>query len=198
MESSIAFAAAATALLLVPGPTNSLIATNGAISGLSPTIRLLPAEVCGYMLSIVGWGLGLSAVVATVPSAGLVAKFVACAILIHSARDLWFVKSAADERRWTNLRDIFLVTLSNPKGLIFALTIVPYLKDGNIRSAVPYLAGLAVLILTIGCGWAAAGAGLASSLSAAVSTAAIARVGAVVMLGFAVGLCGTTLAAMAF
>jgi threonine/homoserine/homoserine lactone efflux protein len=196
VEGSIAFVAAATALLMVPGPTNSLIATNGAISGLSRTIRLLPAEVCGYMVSILGWGVGLAGVGGAVPPAGLAAKVVASAILIQSARALWFAKSTADERRRTGLRDIFLVTLSNPKGLIFALTIVPYLKDGDIRSAVPYLASLAVLILVIGCGWAAAGAGLARSLSAAVSTVALARVGAVVMLGFAAGLISATLAAM--
>jgi threonine/homoserine/homoserine lactone efflux protein len=196
VEGSIAFVAAATALLLMPGPTNSLIATNGAVSGLSRTIRLLPAELCGYMLSILGWGIGLAALVAAFPPAGLTTKFVASAVLIYSARHLWTVKSTADQPRWTGLRHIFLVTLSNPKGLIFALTIVPYLKDGDVKSAAPYLAGLAVLIFLIGCGWAAVGAGLAHGLSAAVSAAAFARIGAVVMFGFAVALISTTLAAM--
>jgi threonine/homoserine/homoserine lactone efflux protein len=198
MESSMAFLISATALLLVPGPTNSLIATNGAISGLGRTILLLPAELCGYMLAIVGWGLGLAAVVTAVPAAGVAAKVAAGATLIRSAQKLWFFADRRGERRWSGLQDIFLVTLTNPKALVFALTIVPHLKDGDLRSALPYLGWLGVLILTIGLAWAAVGAGLACGLSATVSTAGFARVGAMAMFCFGAGLIGTTLPAAVF
>ncbi len=195
MESLVAFVVAATALLVVPGPTNSLIATSGAISGLRRTIFLLPAELCAYMIAIVGWGLGLGAVVRYVPAAIVAAKLAASAILIVSAWRLWSFGGQGGERRRTGLQDIFLVTISNPKALIFALTIVPYLKEGDLRSASPYLAGLCILIPIVGAGWAAMGAGLAHGLKSVVSSAAFARVGAMILLCFAVVLVSTTLRA---
>jgi threonine/homoserine/homoserine lactone efflux protein len=198
MESSIAFLASATALLMVPGPTNSLIATNGAISGLRRTVFLLPAELCAYMIAIVGWGLGLGVIARYVPAAIVAAKLAASATLVVSAWKLWIFGGHGRYHRRTGLQDVFLVTISNPKALIFALTIVPYLKDGDLRSASPYLAGLGVLILIIGVGWSAIGAGLAHRLKSVVSSAGFARVGAVILLCFAAGLVSTTLRAAVF
>jgi threonine/homoserine/homoserine lactone efflux protein len=195
MESPLVFVASATALLLVPGPTNSLIATNGAISGLRRTVLLLPAELLGYMVAIVGWGLGLAAVANSVPSAVVIAKLVASGMLVLSAWNLWIFGGKAGQRRSSRMADIFLVTISNPKALVFALTIVPYLKDGNLNPALPYLGLLAILILAIGICWSAAGVGLAYGLSSVFSTASFARVGAMVLLGFATALVGTALSA---
>jgi threonine/homoserine/homoserine lactone efflux protein len=195
MESPIAFLVSATVLLVVPGPTNSLIATSGAISGLRRTIFLLPAELCAYMIAIVGWGLGLGAVVRFVPAAIVAAKLAASAILVVSAWKLWTFGGPGGQNRRTGPQDIFLVTISNPKALIFALTIVPYLKGGGLRSASPYLAGLAFLILIVGAGWATIGAGLAHGLKSVVSSAGFARIGAMILLCFAVGLVSTTLRA---
>jgi len=198
MESTIAFLASASFLLMVPGPTNSLIATNGAISGLRRTVFLLPAELCAYMIAIVGWGLGLAAVARYVPAAIVAAKLAASATLILSACKLWVFGGRGRYHRRTGLQDVFLVTLSNPKALIFALAIVPYLKDGDLRSALPYLAALGILIPIMGVGWSAIGAGLAHGLRSVVSSAGFARVGAVILLCFAAGLVGTTLRSTVF
>ena len=192
MENWIAFLASATALLMVPGPTNSLIATNSAIAGLRRTVFLLPAELCAYMIAIVGWGLGLGALARYVPAAIALAELAASAILMVSAWKLWNFGGRDGYHRGTGSQDVFLVTISNPKALIFALTIVPYLKDGDLRSASPYLAGLGILIPTIGLGWSAMGAGLAHGLKSTVSSEAFARVGAVILLCFALGLVSTS------
>jgi len=198
MESTIAFLASASFLLMVPGPTNSLIATNGAISGLRRTVFLLPAELCAYMIAIVGWGLGLAGVARYVPAAIVAAKLAASATLILSACKLWGFGGRGCYHRRTGLQDVFLVTLSNPKALIFALAIVPYLKDGDLRSALPYLAALGILIPIMGVGWSAIGAGLAHGLRSVVSSAGFARVGAVILLCFAAGLVGATLRSTVF
>lgn len=50
----------------------------------------------------------------------------------------------------------------------------------------------------MGVGWSAIGAALADGLKSAVSSAGFARVGAVIMLCFAIGLVGTTLRATVF
>jgi len=50
-----------TAIVLVmPGPTNTLLATAGLRSGLSASAHLTAAEFAGYLVSIQGWGYFLS------------------------------------------------------------------------------------------------------------------------------------------
>jgi threonine/homoserine/homoserine lactone efflux protein len=39
-------------LLLTPGPTNSLMLLAGAERGLTGALRLIPAEVAGYLLTV--------------------------------------------------------------------------------------------------------------------------------------------------
>jgi len=198
MEDVIAFAASASALLIVPGPTNSLIAASGGTSGIRRTVRLLPAELCGYIIAIIGWGLGLAAAVRIVPAAIILAKLVVSAILIVSARKLWVLRGRSHERKHIGLPEVFLVTISNPKALIFALSIVPHLKEGNLNSALPYLALLGVLVLLIGTGWSVIGAGLGRVLGAIVPTIGFARAGAVILLGFALGLVSTAFSGTMF
>ena len=48
---------------------------------------------------------------------------------------------------------MFVTTLLNPKGIVFVLVIVPYLRDGDLTAAVPYLAGLACMIVGVACTW---------------------------------------------
>jgi threonine/homoserine/homoserine lactone efflux protein len=198
VDNLIAFAVSAAALLIVPGPTNSLIAASGGTSGLRRTILLLPAELCGYIIAIICWGLGLAAMARIVPATVIIAKLAASAILIASARKLWVFGSQDREHRQIGLLDVFLVTMSNPKALIFALSVVPHLQDGNVISALPYLASLSVLILAIGAGWSALGAGLGHAFKASVSIATFARAGAVILFGFALGLVSTALKATVF
>jgi threonine/homoserine/homoserine lactone efflux protein len=198
MENVLAFVAAATALLVVPGPTNSLIATKGAMSGLRPTILVLPAELCGYMLAIFGWALGLGAVATAVPSVMLAAKVLAGAILIHSSYRLWRFGGNRLQRGHIGARDVFWVTLSNPKALVFALTIVPHLSRGDVQLALPYLCGLGAIIFTIGVGWTILGVVVARGFSSVLSTSTFARVGAVVIFGFAVGLISATVTPIVF
>ena len=52
MTEMSAFALAAIALLAVPGPTNTLLAASGAAIGLRPSLRLIPAEISGYLVAI--------------------------------------------------------------------------------------------------------------------------------------------------
>ena len=52
MADPTVFALAVLAVLATPGPTNTLMAVAGATLGLRKGLRLIPAEVAGYLTSI--------------------------------------------------------------------------------------------------------------------------------------------------
>jgi len=193
MENWLAFSAATITLLFVPGPTNTLIATNGALLGWKSALKLLPAELIGYLCAILGWSLGLSLAARFVHSAASFAAIAAAAALLLSARKLWTWDVARQNRTGSRAADIFVVTLSNPKALLFALTIVPHLREGDIPAALPYLMWLSLLIVTVGSIWTLIGAGIARRFQHFASSRLFARLGAAVLVFFATSLFVTTL-----
>jgi threonine/homoserine/homoserine lactone efflux protein len=58
---------------------------------------------------------------------------------------------------------VFVTTLLNPKGLIFAFAIIPHLAEGNPAAALPWLAGLVALIVAVGTAWIGVGAALTAA-----------------------------------
>ena len=188
MENWFAFSLAAMALLFVPGPTNTLIATNGALIGFRSTIFLLPAELAGYLTGILGWSYGLAIAARIVPAATTYAAIAACCALFYSARKLWGSHERGQASVGSGSRDIFLVTLLNPKALLFTLSIVPHLRDGQILAALPYLCWLSVLVPSAGLVWTMIGAGLALRFRFMASSRLFARIGALVLLLFVTSL----------
>lgn len=188
MENWFAFSLAAMALLCVPGPTNTLIATNAALIGFRSTLMLLPAELAGYLTGILGWSCGLAIAARIIPSATTYAAVAACCALFVSATKLWRWSEERDSSAGSCRREIFIVTLVNPKALLFTLSIIPYLRNGQILPALPYLCWLSILIPSIGAIWTMIGAGLALRFRQMASSRAFARIGALVLVFFAASL----------
>ena len=65
--STLTFLFAVLALLLAPGPTNTLIGLAGAQHGLHRVARLIPAELAGYLTAIVPVALLGGQVLASAP-----------------------------------------------------------------------------------------------------------------------------------
>ena len=74
----------------------------------------------------------------------------------------------------------------NPKGIIFAFVIVPYLRDGRVVEALPYLAALTAIISAVALCWISAGTLLRVQLRLAPDGALIRRTGAIVLGVFSV------------
>lgn len=154
-----AFILASLALLTAPGPTNTLLAASGAAAGFVRSLPLLLAEQCGYWISITVLAIVLGPAVSSSPSAAMALKLLCAAWLIWSAWRLW--REGNDEMlrsQPVKLSRVFVTTLLNPKAIVFALVILPYLRERRVAEALPYIGGLCLLMAAVASGWAAAGA----------------------------------------
>ncbi len=150
------FTMAVLALLVVPGPTNTLLAASGAAVGVRKSLILLPMELGGYLLAIGIWGHVIGPLAASYSLFPAVSKLLASAYLAGSAVQLWRGVGADMARGVTPAppRRVFITTLLNPKALIFALVIFPH---GDLVRQAPYAILFSGLVVCVACGWISAG-----------------------------------------
>ncbi len=162
--SLLAFIAVCASLLGTPGPTNTLLATSGAEVGWRRSASLLAAELLGYLLAIAVLRLAFGPFIASRPIVATVLQAVVALYLVYLATALWRRSSLplAQGRSITFAR-VFLTTLLNPKGLIFAFTLLPAAPAG-FSALLPWLAVLSAEIVAIGFGWVLLGSTLQRSL----------------------------------
>lgn len=174
------FLPAVVMLLLVPGPTNTVMATAGAGPRQSPLL-LLAAELAGYATIITLATILLVPLVAAWPPAGVIVKLVVSAYLVIIAIKLWRGRIAieADQTKAVGPALVYLTTALNPKGLIFAMTVFPH---GHPQLWM-YAGLFAGCVVACGFSWFSLGRGLAA-LSGSHATI-LPRVASVALFGFA-------------
>jgi len=146
------FIAAAALLLATPGPTNTLLATSGASVGFRRSVHLLAAEPSGYLASILVLRSLLGPIMTAVPALQAAVRVAVAIYLICLAIALW--RHGARRVRDTapvGFSHVLVTTLLNPKAMILAFTLLP--SQVGVVDALPWLAGLAIEIVTIGTGW---------------------------------------------
>lgn len=183
MTDPLLFALAVLAILATPGPTNTLLATAGAASGLRRALLLIPAETTGYLIAISVIGLAFGPVVAASPLLALGLRLMVGLYLIHVAWKLWRGAGlpVAGAALVTPAR-IFITTLLNPKAIVFALGVVPF----GAPTWPGYLAAFAGLAAMVALGWIGFGALLERAAGAAGRPGLVPRIGAAVVSAFAV------------
>ncbi len=181
MNEVVTFIASTLTLLALPGPTNTLLATAGGLMGVRRAVRLIPAELGGYLLAICVISVTLRPILAANPGLALQLRLVAGAILVVLAVRMWSSTPAKVDgiRAW----QVFFTTLFNPKALVFALSVIPHLVEGDVAAALPFVAGFAAMVVGVATGWALLGSTL-PGLSLTPLT--IRRGSAVVLMCFAV------------
>lgn len=149
------FALAVLGLLFTPGPTNTLLAVGGASRFGHGVVRLVPAELAGYLLAVVPvWLLG-EGLVRAIPDLALVLQAAAALWVGWLAIQLWRRRAASAETAASvTTRRVFVTTLLNPKALVFGLVLLPQLQANSLQG----LALLALSILAVGTFWTALGA----------------------------------------
>lgn len=190
----VTFALAVLALLATPGPTNTLLATSGASAGLKRSLHLIGAEIAGYMFSIITLALVIGPLVRQSHDLN-VALRVGCGVfLLWSAWKLWSEGAAAlTSSKPVSFRRVLIATALNPKGIIFAFVIVPFLAYGQTVAASPYMAALVGMIAVVGSSWIALGAGLRAG--ATLDSGLARRAGALVLCVFGLLISGSAFSA---
>ncbi len=139
-------------LLIMPGPTNTLLATSGATVGFQRSMPLLLGEIAGYTLSILAIEFLLGPAMSGAHPTAAILRGAAGAYLLLLSLKLWRTPFQL-ERAVISMRQVFVTTLLNPKALVFALVIIPF---GSPSTAL-YCSAFAAMVPAVGTMWIVAG-----------------------------------------
>lgn len=159
------FALAIAAILATPGPTNTLLLAAGAGSGFWRALRLVPAELAGYLVAITAWGLILGRVVAGWPSLGMWLQLLSAAYLARMAARLWRGARplAGGPAATITFGNVLAATMLNPKALIFAAGVFPAAAFASIPGYLAATGLFAATLVPVATAWVGVGASAARS-----------------------------------
>ncbi|MBC2666238.1 hypothetical protein H7F51_11985 [Novosphingobium flavum] len=143
------------ALLLTPGPTNTLLGLAAAQDGPMRAARLLAVEVSAYMVAILCLSALGAGLFAAFPEAGGALKLAAALWLLLLATRLWSGAGTPASARPITPRQLALTTLLNPKALVISFALLPRPGEPGFPAA---LAGAALCIGAAGSAWIICGA----------------------------------------
>jgi threonine/homoserine/homoserine lactone efflux protein len=171
-------------VLMTPGPTNTLLAAAGLRQGVRRSLPLIAAELGGYFVSISVWGRFLAQAAHALPWLPSLLRVAAGLYVAYLAVDMWRAAVALPDstQRANGMRTLFVATLLNPKGLLFAGTIFPAIAFAHLPAYVFSMLMFACLLVPIALAWIAFGAALGSGKLGWLDPAKIQR-GASVVLG---------------
>ena len=149
-----AFLSGILALLLAPGPTNALMGLAGVQRGFAGAVRLVPAEILGYLTTILPLAVIGAGGLAQWPDAATAIRAAAATWVMVLALRLWGSRGGDARGPEVTARRIYVTTVLNPKALLFALVFLPMPADPHFAPR------LVLLCLTVGLAaavWARAG-----------------------------------------
>lgn len=182
----LAFSAASLALLVIPGPTIIMVVAQALAHGRRVALASVAGVALGDLLAASLSLVGVGTILAASATAFTVIKWAGAAYLVWIGVKMWRAPVApvlsglaagepvAGIRRWPVFRDAFLVTLFNPKGIVFFMAFVPqFIVPG--RDFVPQAAVFVAVFTVLGMVNAAAYALLAGTARQAIRRPALLR-----------------------
>ena len=132
------FAAGVFTLLILPGPTNAILAmaSQGLTAGRA--IALLATVLCAYLAIVLPASSLASSFLRDHPLVAQGVKLVSATWVLYLALRLWGIGSSRIIEA-VNLRQLAVTTLLNPKALIIGLTMVPPTKEISATASIAIL-----------------------------------------------------------
>ena len=175
-------------ILLTPGPTNTLLASSGVQVGLRKSVKLIPAEVFGYVISISAWGMLIGKVSTTLPLLPPILKLLSACYVIFLAIKLWHTANQEVELNQPTIRtrELFCATLLNPKALLFASAIFPVVAWSDFHIYLIHMIAYLALITPIALFWIFLGSLLASKKVAWLNQTNLQKTASLVLVSFSI------------
>jgi threonine/homoserine/homoserine lactone efflux protein len=137
LELWLAFAAATTALLAVPGPTVLLVVSYALGKGRASAVATVPGVALGDFTAMTVSLAGAGAILAASATLFTVLKLAGAAYLVWLGIQLWRAGERAgmltarrlQADRWRMFWNAYVVTALNPKGVVFFVAFVPQFVD---------------------------------------------------------------------
>jgi threonine/homoserine/homoserine lactone efflux protein len=172
------------AVLLTPGPTNTVLAVAGLQQGVRRSLPLIGAELCGYLAAISGWGGLLVHAARMLPWLPPALRIASGLYIAYLAIGMWRTAVALPDlsRPACGWRALFVATLCNPKALLFAGTIFPRVAFRTLPGYAAAMSEFACLLVPVAIAWIAFGAALGSGRLGRLDPAQLQR-GASMVLG---------------
>jgi threonine/homoserine/homoserine lactone efflux protein len=148
------------AVLLTPGPTNTLLAAAGLNKGIRGAMPLVGLELAGYIVAISIWGVFFIPLQAKISWLSIMFRVTSSVYLLYIAVDVWRTASlnSVSIKRNVGSKRLFFATILNPKGFLFSTAILP---KGTFENISLYLLAMAVfscVLIPIGIIWVGIGA----------------------------------------
>jgi threonine/homoserine/homoserine lactone efflux protein len=158
--SPVEFTLALALLLLTPGPTNTLIALAGAERGFLGALRLTPVEAAAYGLVTLPLAVAGSHSLADHGPLRMGLTLIAAVWVAYLAVKLWRVPADVAGHGQTSALRLFTTTLTNPKGLVIGLVLLP--SQASIGWAA---ASFLAILVAVSAFWAGLGSLIAGGTS---------------------------------
>lgn len=149
------------AVLLVPGPTNSLLLQVGVSRGLNArSMRFVTAEWLAYVIQTTMWGVFIDLLIAEHSWVVIATKIFAVCFLFHISFKLWLsvTNEASGAATGITVPDLFVATLTNPKGLFFVSFVAPAGTFLSLDNWLSFMLLFSAIVFPVGLVWIAAGA----------------------------------------
>ncbi|MGZ0701167.1 LysE family translocator [Pseudomonas piscis] len=186
-------------ILIVPGPSNTLLLASGFKFGVLRSLPLALVEMLGYTVSICTWGWGLVLLSQDHPWLIHLIKLCCACYIAALALKTWKTSGidAHQADRFENWpRHLLIATLLNPKGLIFASVIFPASSFASVAGFAGALGAFFVALAPIALLWISLGAGIRAQYFGRVSGPLFSRVTAIVLALFSATLTYTVVRAV--
>ncbi len=138
-ETWLAFAAASTILIVIPGPTILLVVSYALGKGWRSAVPMAIGVALGDCAAMTFSILGLGALLTASATLYTVLKWIGAAYLIYLGIKLWRAGGTLEARPVDQeaspgkmLAHAFIVTALNPKGLTFFVAFLPQFVDPNV------------------------------------------------------------------
>jgi threonine/homoserine/homoserine lactone efflux protein len=190
----VEFVALVLAILLTPGPTNTVLATATIAIGPLRATSLVTAELGGYIISITTLSLLLLPELGTDPTSRNILRMGCAIYLLYAAFRVWRLGvDAGTNRQAIRWRDVFFTTLTNPKAVVFSFVCFPASSSESLASFVLYLGVFCGACTLAAFTWIGLGHALSFATTSVSSRRRFSGVIAAVLASFAVGLVGSIL-----